>query len=311
LNKPGELTKGRFVERLRARFISHSLQQVLAQADFAGQVLSVHAEVCNLVAADGRVVALVTPPVGNGPFHVMVAARAGVFDGLSAGMTARANRQAVWVERKLVVALTGAESWEPRLAGPRVSVALNGLEEALAGLWELTRAAASRESLVSLVSPSPRRRVRHPLAERARPAIAGLLTALRTGDRDGLAAATAVLAGLGPGLTPAGDDFLVGLMAGLHVWSGPLAGSGWSVEQACRAVAEAAAPRTTVLSAAWLQAAAAGEFAEPWHQLVAALGSKNHTDLKAAADRLLKQGATSGADALAGFLAPYLTTRSR
>jgi hypothetical protein len=299
------------VERLRARFISRSLQQHLAQADFSGQVLSVHAEVCNLAAEDGQLIALVIPPVGNGPFHVVVPARTGVFDGLSPGMAARADSQAVRVERVLVVALASAESWNPRLAEIRVSVALDGLEEALARLWELTRATAPRESLVPLVDPSSRRRARHPLGRRARPAIVALLATLQAGDRDDLVTATAPLAGLGPGLTPAGDDFLVGLMAGLHVWSGPLAASGWSVEQACQILAEAAAPLTTTLSAAWLRAAAAGEFAEPWHQLVAALGSQNQDDLQIAADRLLKQGATSGADALAGFLALYLATRSR
>ena len=182
------------------------------------------------------------------------------------------------------------------------------MEDALASLWDLVRAAAPDDSLVTVVNPRSRQPVRSPLGRRVRPAVESLLAALQAGDREGVAQGTGALAGLGPGLTPAGDDLLVGLMAGLHMWNRPLLGSGWSAEEACRAIAETAAPRTTTLSAAWLRAAAGGEFAEPWHQLAAALGGQSRNELQVAVDRILREGATSGADALAGLLALYLAT---
>ncbi|MCP4539609.1 MAG: DUF2877 domain-containing protein [Chloroflexi bacterium] len=103
------------------------------------------------------------------------------------------------------------------------------------------------------------------------------------------------LAGLGSGLTPAGDDFLTGVM--LWVWLAhptPLS--------VCKTLADAAIPRTMTLSAAFLRAAAQGECNTAWHALLAALDEGGDARITAAAQNVLAHGATSGADSLAGFL---------
>ena len=66
------------------------------------------------------------------------------------------------------------------------------------------------------------------------------------------------LAGVGPGLTPFGDDVLTGYVAGQALLG----------EQDASAIAELAARRTTALSATLLRHAATGELAEPAHALV-------------------------------------------
>lgn len=137
----------------------------------------------------------------------------------------------------------------------------------------------------------------------AQRAIEGLLAALRVGDRQGIAAGAAALAGLGPGLTPAGDDFLLGLMVGLRTWPQFLAGRGLSVEGACRTIYGAAAGRTNLLSMALLRSAREGLLGEVWHELLAALRQGQACEVRRAADRVLGFGGTSGADALSGFLA--------
>lgn len=68
------------------------------------------------------------------------------------------------------------------------------------------------------------------------------------------------LAGIGEGLTPAGDDLLVGYAAGLTLWHGR--------EEEARAIADVAAPRTNLLSATLLRHAARGELPEPAHLLL-------------------------------------------
>jgi hypothetical protein len=55
------------------------------------------------------------------------------------------------------------------------------------------------------------------------------------------------------------------------------------------------------LSAAFLQAAARREFMEPWHALVKAWQAEDEQALTAAVARIAAFGASSGADALAGF----------
>ena len=118
-------------------------------------------------------------------------------------------------------------------------------------------------------------------------------------DRDSLALALASrsLMGLGEGLTPAGDDWLVGALAALH-----RLGQHWAFENerlASVLVGEATG-RTTTIGAAFLAHALAGEFSEPARDLVTA-GSL--PGARAAAERLAATGATSGADTLAGMRA--------
>ncbi len=142
----------------------------------------------------------------------------------------------------------------------------------------------------------------------ARAAIKGLMQSLQDGDRSGIRENATLLAGLGPGLTPAGDDYLVGLMAGLRVWPGSC---GVSPEEACPIILEATEGRTTLLSRAFLRSAKEGLFGENWHELLAALARGDTIGVQRAARRILSSGATSGADALAGFMSPYLYSERR
>jgi hypothetical protein len=126
----------------------------------------------------------------------------------------------------------------------------------------------------------------------AGPALARLADATAAGDPDGCVRAGRPLLGLGPGLTPAGDDVLVGWLAGL--WAS--GGQGRRLLAAVgRELAAAAAERTGALSRAFLLAAVDGQAAEPvW----AFVRQPDETRVRA----LLALGASSGADLLAGYL---------
>jgi hypothetical protein len=132
---------------------------------------------------------------------------------------------------------------------------------------------------------------------------------LRRGLSEGIPAdveaGAAGLAGVGPGLTPAGDDFLLGVLLG--VWSV------WPRSAAAKfagLIVKAAAPRTTRLSGAWLQAAGRGEVDETWHSLFAALLDGRDDAVAGAGKRILARGHTSGADALAGFAIAFAACRA-
>lgn len=154
-------------------------------------------------------------------------------------------------------------------------------------------------------SVRPRRPVADPagLAARARrlatlsgepPVRAELVRACATVDADALRAATYALLGLGPGLTPSGDDVVAGLMVGLR-----RLGLGGLADQVGPAVTTAARRRTTALSAALLELAARGEAAATALDLVDALAG--HGDLEQAAQALFALGHTSGRDLAAGL----------
>lgn len=95
--------------------------------------------------------------------------------------------------------------------------------------------------------------------------------------------------GLGPGLTPSGDDFLTGLMAVL--W---MTGEREFLSQ-IRRETERNLERTNEISAAYLSHACRGEFSEPFHYLV------SMENMMAAVHKIASVGHSSGTDALTGI----------
>jgi len=113
--------------------------------------------------------------------------------------------------------------------------------------------------------------------------------------------ALAGIVGCGPGLTPAGDDVLVGILA---VLGSSLAGeAGAEAHRAMRLAVEHLAPRTTALSAHMLRQAARGFLGRMPHDLVAALASPSAADaLDRAIGSMAATGGTSGADVCVGVV---------
>jgi hypothetical protein len=275
--------------------IARPVGDLLAARPFAARVPAVFERACLLVTPGRDVLSLVLPAIGDGPLNIVVAAEAGAFDGLAAGMPARLEGDGLIVGG-VQVTLAGAASWEPRPDWQRLRAEGAAEPHRLAELSQTALARAPGDSLPALLAPAAgQTAATRPRAEvEALRAGAAELAAARAGGRAGLAAAAARLAGLGGGLTPAGDDFLAGAM--LRAWLDDPAPGAF-----CQAVLAAAEPRTTLLSAALLGAAARGECSAAWHRLLAGLAAGK--PLLPAVDAVLAQGHTSGADALAGFLA--------
>lgn len=112
------------------------------------------------------------------------------------------------------------------------------------------------------------------------------------------------LIGLGPGLTPSGDDFLVGFLAGL--WSGsvhhPLRRN--FTHHLGRVICSSARGHTGEVSFSYLFHATQGQFSRRLFNLVYLLftGASTGKVLRAALD-VLSVGHTSGSDILIGLLA--------
>jgi hypothetical protein len=114
------------------------------------------------------------------------------------------------------------------------------------------------------------------------------------------------IAGLGAGLTPAGDDLLMGaIYAACIIHPFEIAST------LARDVANTAAPRTTSLSAAWLRSAGRGEAGILWHQFFDALLSQDQTNIEESMKNILAVGETSGADALTGFMGVFVSWMER
>ena len=137
----------------------------------------------------------------------------------------------------------------------------------------------------ALASCRPGTLLDEPWHSTAGPAIAAIG---RMPPLDALKIAARALGGLGPGLTPAGDDALSGILFAYRAMGGV------AVEPALLAVARSV--HTSDVAAPLLEAAAAGCHIEPVHDLVMAAATGEVTAARRAAEELDRFGSSSGAD---------------
>jgi hypothetical protein len=200
--------------------------------------------------AGGRYACVGDASLGRGPLNVLVL-----------------HLEVPPLGERIEVSLQGAEPWEP----PR----------SRAVMPNLGNARAPAEGLGCLVLGE-----RNALSEHAQPALDALAEWLAG---NALRSEAEGLIGLGPGLTPSGDDYLGGMLVALRLSARvPQADALW------RWLEPRLAGRTSAISAAHLAAAAAGEAHEALH--VALTGKWN-------LDALSAVGHCSGWDALAGAVA--------
>lgn len=108
----------------------------------------------------------------------------------------------------------------------------------------------------------------------------------------------ASLIGLGPGLTPSGDDLVGGVMIALRMFDHQTAAdclAGWALPIARQ--------NTGKISIAHLTEAAGGEGADALHRVIALIADGDKTGLKPGLDEIDAIGHSSGWDALAGAVA--------
>ena len=285
---------------LRAIAITPAARAWLARPARA-RVLNVFERACNLVDERGEVLAVVTSERGLTPFAVMVPAldRA-PFRGLTETSEIVVAPSALRLGL-VAIETTGARLWDPAPDWPAIRPLFAG-PEALEALAAGADGRGPAGSLLELFDPAePASALPAAVRDRARAGALALVAGWRAGSLEMAAAGARRLAGLGGGLTPAGDDFILGTLLG--AWAGLYGTAARDAAAMAEGIAEAAAPLTTTLSAAYLRSAARGECSAYWHDLFAALVRREPAGVQPALSALLAVGHTSGADALAGFLA--------
>lgn len=284
--------------RLRADTLPSPLAH-LAQTGARGIVLAAFDRSAYL-DLDDRIVVVATADLPRGPFVIRLRHR-GRLPAVEPGAAVRLRGQRVCV-RGLEVDLRGAAVWDPSLpdAGPAIPAG-DGLQGMRALVSRELRALAPDASIAGLLdrgrqadpSPSP---LLASLSEGLKAIEAWLEGRLNAASMS--AAIARDVAGRGPGLTPSGDDLLVGIMLAARVL--PAAAVVRTAREVCRALTSASMPHTTRISRAYLEAAGRGWASEPWHALVHALGGPPERARRAVL-KVLRTGETSGADMLTGF----------
>jgi hypothetical protein len=280
--------------RLVAQSIAPAAQNWLTETEQA-YVLQSFRSVVNCVNQEGNVISATGKSIGNGPFSMMIGDDSFPLI-VSGDSVIEITEYGIRID-DLFIDASSAKIWEAHPNWRKIQESRTSLYGTVSDLIPLLRRHALADSFARLVIdpdaeiPLPAR-----VLELARQNIPRLYDGIKSRDIYLVTQASQKLAGLGPGLTPAGDDLLLGVIYG--IWA--LFSEKESTELT-RLIAENAIPRTHALSAAWLKASANGEAAETWHTLFDALIKEDVGKFEQAALRILPSGHTSGADALGGF----------
>lgn len=239
-------------------------------------------------SGEGSLLCVGTASIGAGPLNV-VAGLPERLD-LEPGAPVEWDGAALRVYGGLVLPLTHARIWRPTPLPAGWDA--RGLARGLTELRAQAQALAPRDGLAPLVA---RADADTPLLRAARDGIRALTGWMREGTGVPSAAAAGLI-GLGPGLTPSGDDFVGGALIGLRVL-----GRGDAADRLAAWVLPPARERTNAISAAHLACAATGEGMAALHETLGALCAPGAPGLQAWLDALDAVGHTSGWDALAGL----------
>lgn len=195
-----------------------SLGPAVPSGDFAGAVHSVFRDAVNLRGVRQDVLlTVVSSEEADLPQGIRVEASPGnAFNGLAVGDRAVCRGGELMLGNSLRVDLRAGREWKCRLAGLQADMADPDVASAWLCAWRvLAERAQQTESIPSgeagRGSPSHHQIL---LSQQVDLAVSGLLNATSSCDSHAVASVEGLI-GLGPGLTPAGDDLLVGYLTGL------------------------------------------------------------------------------------------------
>jgi hypothetical protein len=296
----------------RVQEIGEAARRALAPGQLA-RVLAVFSRTFYCESENRALVCIGPPGIGAGPLNALVPLPDGLewsALGLCPGAPASTDGRTLRVNGQLLFDLRSARPWRPvplphPVDGPLLTAGLAALTEALGGR-------PRPDGLGPLIAPlaaipadlPPDLPDGSPLVRTAwrgvRPLMGWLGLVIDDPARPAAPppAETEGLIGLGPGLTPAGDDFLGGMLIALHALGAHAAAGGLGTWLLARA-----GDRTHRISLGHLACAADGEGAGALHEALAAISSPGSPGLGRCLEALGQIGHSSGWDALAGVVA--------
>lgn len=262
----------------------------------AGQVIAVF-DSSFYFAADDRLTCVGHAGLNAGPLNLVTSVPEQVnwpSSGLQVGARVSIAPDVIRVDERFIFQCDTATPWAPpptpRNWSPQ-SLA-RGLDAAAAHC----RQRPPTDGVGMLILNPPPALAPNTVAASAMPAIEALRHWLTTdADRPDAPEWPAKLIGLGPGLTPSGDDFIGGMMIAFHQL-----GATSTATMVWEAIHPKAVAATNHISRAHLDAAAAGYGAAELHDAIIALQGGDPIAIAATMEAAAAIGHTSGWDTLAG-----------
>ena len=199
----------------------------------------------------------------------------------------------------LTVDLRGASTWKCRVPELQGNMASHAAQEGWSTAWDLLNREQRVNNTEIVADELFQSEVGSPLNRRISSSIMQLIAAIELFDIEDAIPAAEKMIGLGPGVTPAGDDLLIGLLAGL--WS--VAGRNQARLTFIHAFGDGLmrlSNQTGEISRTYIYHATRGQFSSSLSNLAEAIvtgGDVNHTLQEAA-----HVGHSSGTDSVTGLL---------
>ncbi|MEP6895759.1 MAG: DUF2877 domain-containing protein [Chloroflexota bacterium] len=264
------------------------------------RILHVFERACNLINEHRDVLSIVTSQIGNGPFNIVVEDDVLFSDRLSReSLISICSHQLHFGD--LIIDAVDAKLWNPRPDWEVLHARRDYITELLLTNHQkcgLDMPFTKTTQGYSTTTFNPNLPITNYKFSNS------LVSSIATADLSSSLTAVKKLAGLGIGLTPSGDDFIMGAILAAWIIHPPDV-----VTVLAEEITNIAAPLTTSLSAAWLRSAGRGEAGILWHEFFKAVLATENIELPIT--KLLSVGETSGADALAGFFSVISTFNER
>ena len=271
-----------------------------------GRVHSVFTRACNIQTHAGELLTLLAADLGNQPHGIRIAAPGLLSERLRPGQDTFLDGGRLCVPAAgLTADFSRAAIWNGSLDAASTMLRIGGDSKKISpALWQVRnvlREQAPEQGIAILLKGIA---VGFPALERALAArlmrvLPALAHATHARKGEAVTAAVSGLVGLGAGLTPSGDDFIVGYLAALRCRAGREAGIGALLRDSALPL-ERAIAHTHAISRQMLRDAVNGRFSESLIDVVRAIHGAG--DVVTATLQALKCGHSSGADTLCGLL---------
>jgi hypothetical protein len=295
-----------------ARRVGSMAKGFLATTGFSGKVLAVLSAAIYFASKDGEILWMSWEEL---PMHRRCVLTSLQPDSICVGQSFFAQGPFLKFGDGTVIDLSQAEEWTPSVVRPKYAKPLTVINACTRRLLEAATKLGNAKGfgqiipLISSLVDGNKQAISNadPLLAKARNSILDLATACFKFDMTEVTRRGRELVGLGPGLTPSGDDFLGGLLFAAHSLKTAYPQDFNWEEEPVMDLIDWASTQTHPISHAILRDHASGHGPEPLHDVVAwLLNGRDLVRTMGGVTRLLGIGDTSGWDIMAGMLTGML-----
>lgn len=262
------------------------------------------------IATGAGIISLVPISVGRGPINVTVEGDMRLLSGsVATNDPVTIDHEAIYIGNGIPLSLAGSKVYDPSHKFPRPTLDLEPIRRNLGLARETAFVRGKFTGMGSLLHSFRGESFIASGAGLNRYSISALrpLRALISGIRERnpkvVRNAAKSIAGLGPGLTPSGDDLLSGLVVVLALSAENGLPTGFSYSRAARLIAKSTEGLSSNLGQEYIEQASLGRANEKVTRLVSDLLTGTSPEIEASSSDLIAMGHSSGTDILVGVIA--------